>query len=83
MRMLREEGRRHVDDSAIFEQIEKMRAVVTNAGAAKKKALRQAERLRQSFQSNRNRAAIDVPLAPQVDEPCRPAPTPYEVEEWW
>jgi len=82
VRMLQEEGRRHVDADAIFSQLEKMHAVVTEAAVRTKRARRQAERFRHTPKAipRSGRAALPGP-AVDVDTPLPPA-TPYEVEEW-
>lgn len=83
LRSLREEGRRTVDEDAIFAGVERMRAIVEEAAAKTKKARRQAERRRSV-----ERAAPSKPLPlpePEdegVVEAPRRAPKRFEVEEW-
>jgi putative transposase len=77
--MLQEQGRREVDADAIFNQLEKMRTVVTEAAAKTKKARRQAERIRQA---PKPKSVRSVSAASSEFEPPLRAPVPYEVEEW-
>jgi putative transposase len=79
VRMLQEQGRREVDADAIFNQLEKMRTVVTEAAAKTKKARRQAERIRQA---PKPKSVRSVSAASSEFEPPLRAPVPYEVEEW-
>jgi putative transposase len=81
VRKLQEEGRREVDAEAIFNQLDKMRTVVTEAAAKTKRARRQAERIRQAPRSTPSPGRnAPMPLA-DIETPL-PPPKPYEVEEW-
>lgn len=82
-RRLREEGRKKVDEAAIFEGIERMRAVVAKAAADTKRARRQAERTRQAHRSTGTTKPTTPTTAPPAatDTPL-PPPKPFDVEEW-
>ena len=71
-RRLREEGRKKVDEAAIFEGIERMRAVVAKAAADTKRARRQAERTRQAHRATRT----TKPPTPPPGAPPPPPPRP-------
>ncbi|CAO3439648.1 Mu transposase C-terminal domain-containing protein [Azospirillum argentinense] len=80
-RQLRAEGARTMDEAAIFEGVERMRAVVAAATAKSKRARRQAERSRQ------HRTLAQVEKAPSADKPAGEEtvvapPRPFEVEDW-
>lgn len=79
VRMLQEQGRREVDADAIFQQLEKMRTVVTEASEKTKKARRQSERIRQAPKSAARQKISESRV--ELDK-CLPPPRPYEVEEW-
>jgi putative transposase len=81
VRMLQEQGRREVDADAIFNQLEKMRDVVTEAAARTKKARRQAERIRQGRRSTARPSPTALETPSDSQEPLPPA-RPFEVEFW-
>jgi putative transposase len=81
VRMLQEQGRREVDADAIFNQLEKMREVVTEAAAKTKRARRQAERIhqRRGSTSQPSPSALETPWD---SEESLPPARPFEVEFW-
>jgi putative transposase len=77
---LQDEGRRLVDADTIFNELEKMRAIVTQAAATTKKARRQAERIRQAPKGKPYSEALPSDFLGNEDS--LPPPKPFEVEEW-
>lgn len=83
-RQLREEGRRHVDENAIFEGVERMRAIVDEAAATTRKARRQAERRRLAPTPIADKAiSPDIKDTDNNAEPAqRRVPKISDAEEW-
>lgn len=86
LKRLRDEGRSHVDESAIFRAIEHMRTIAEGAVSASKVARRQHERRLRLIQGGRTQAVPSSPMGPPVSTDEQPTLQPYEqmlpVEEW-
>jgi putative transposase len=85
LKRLREEGRSHVDEAAIFRTIEAMRQIADEAVRATKTARRQKERrLRPVETSSSDAASIpapDIAVAAPLDG-VQPHQRMFPVEEW-
>jgi putative transposase len=87
IKRLREEGRAHVDEAAIFRAIESMRAIADEAARASKTARRQCERRLQVVQGGRPENPVQ-PLIRLEDpttteqETLQPHERMFSVEEW-
>jgi putative transposase len=79
VRQLHQDGRRLVDNEAIFMQLEKSRQVIDQAAETTKKARRQKERLHQAERSHRK---PDTGSSQSTDTAALPPPRPFEVEQW-
>jgi putative transposase len=87
IKRLREEGRTHVDEAAIFQAIEAMRAIADDAVMASKAARRQRERRLRVIQGDRGESPRDVFRVEELDatvepDPLQPHERMFPVEEW-
>jgi putative transposase len=87
IKRLREEGRTHVDEPAIFHAIETMRTIADEAVMASKAARRQRERRLRVIQGARGESPRDVFRVEELDaatEPdtLQPHERMFPVEEW-
>jgi putative transposase len=80
-RLLRDEGRRLIDEAAIFARLDRMQAVVDEAAIKSKKARRQSARA-----GEHRKIAIKPVASSEIstpsDERSQTPVTPFEVEEW-
>ena len=81
---LRQQGRQHVDEGALFDAIEQMRAIVETAAATSKAARRQRERSRQAVatQSPAPTASAEVLPDPPDPQPASLARPFEDIERW-
>jgi putative transposase len=86
LKRLRDEGARHIDESAIFRTIETMRKITDEAVSATKTARRQRERRLRVIQGGRSDQAAAASPSPEVEDEEQDTRQPYErmlpVEDW-
>jgi putative transposase len=86
LKRLREEGRAHVDERAIFRTVENMRTITDEAVLASKAARRQRERRLRLVQGGRNDGTVapytELPATNREHDTLQPYEKMLPVEEW-
>ena len=86
LKRLREEGRSHVDEAAIFRTIANMRAIADEAVTASKTVRRQRERRLRAVRNDQSEHAVadqvEAPATHVEHEEFQPHERMFQVEEW-